>query len=92
MLEKIVDYQHFLLFVQCFQMVCSSGSLNVGIVWLRVNYLPNEIFRLIQIASICSLQNKCEIKIETSCWKGRKQCGKRRKYWLPVFSPLPTMF
>ena len=22
----------------------------------------------------------------------RKQCGKRRKCWLPAFSPFPTMF
>ena len=26
-------YQHFLLFLQCFQKVSSSGSLKVGIVW-----------------------------------------------------------
>ena len=24
--------------------------------------------------------------------KGRKHCGKRRKCWLPAFSPFPTMF
>ena len=24
--------------------------------------------------------------------KGRKQCRKRRKCWLPAFSPFPTMF
>ena len=29
-------YQHFLLFPQCFQKPFSSGSLKVGIVWLRV--------------------------------------------------------
>ena len=23
---------------------------------------------------------------------GRKHCGKRRKCWLPAFSPFPTMF
>ena len=23
---------------------------------------------------------------------GRKYCGKRRKCWLPAFSPFPTMF
>ena len=26
-------YQHFLLFLQCFQKALSSGSLKVGIVW-----------------------------------------------------------
>ena len=24
--------------------------------------------------------------------KGRKHCGKRRKYWSSAFSPFPTMF
>ena len=24
--------------------------------------------------------------------KSRKYCGKRRKCWLPAFSPFPTMF
>ena len=23
---------------------------------------------------------------------GRKHCGKRRKYWFPAFSPIPSMF
>ena len=27
-----------------------------------------------------------------SCWKQWKHCGKRRKCWLPAFSPFPTMF
>ena len=31
-------------------------------------------------------------KIEILFRKGRKQCGKRRKCWLPAFSPLPTLF
>ena len=30
--------------------------------------------------------------IEIFLWKGRKHCGKRRKWWLPAFSPFPTMF
>ena len=35
-------YQHFLLFPQCFRMSSSPGSLNLGIVWERVNSLPNN--------------------------------------------------
>ena len=31
------DYQHFLLFSQCFQKPSLSGSLKVGVVWQRVN-------------------------------------------------------
>ena len=41
--ENIVEkrenagYQHFLLFLQCFQKASYPGSSKVGIVWLRVN-------------------------------------------------------
>ena len=31
-------------------------------------------------------------KIEICFEKGRKHCEKRRKCWLPAFSPFPTMF
>ena len=30
--------------------------------------------------------------VETCLWEGRKHCGKRRKCWLPAFSPFPKMF
>ena len=35
---------------------------------------------------------KCISKLEICFSKGRKQFGKRRKYWLPAFSPFPSMF
>ena len=31
-------YQHFLFFPKCFQNLCFSGSLKVGIVWQRLNW------------------------------------------------------
>ena len=31
-------------------------------------------------------------KLEKLLWEGRKHCGKRRKCWLPAFSPFPLMF
>ena len=36
-------YQHFLLFPQCFQKPSSSGSLNVRVVWLRVEILDGYL-------------------------------------------------
>ena len=30
--------------------------------------------------------------MKTCFGKGIKHCGKRRKCWLPAFSPFPTMF
>ena len=38
-------------------------------------------------------QNFTFVQIESVCFeKGRKLCGKRRKCWLPAFSPFPTIF
>ena len=47
---------------------------------------------LVEIESISRRQNKCDRKIKISCGKGKKHRGKRRKCWLPAFSPFPTMF
>ena len=55
-------------------------------------FTKRQNFRLVQIKRICSRQNKCERKIEIWFGKGRKHCGKRRKCWLPAFSPFPSMF
>ena len=42
--------------------------------------------------SISRQQNNSDSKIESYVVKSRKHCGKRRKCWLPAFSPSPTMF
>ena len=36
--------------------------------------------------------NVGKTEVWTVFWYGRKHCGKRRKCWLPAFSPSPTMF
>ena len=36
-------------------------------------------------------KKKCDSKAGIYFGKGRKHCGKRRKCWLPAFSPVPTM-
>ena len=38
---ETADYQHFLLFPQCFQKVLFAGSLKIRIVWKKVNALPH---------------------------------------------------
>ena len=48
-------------------------------------------FKPVLIESICRRQIKCESKNEICFGKGRKHCGKRRKSWLPAFSPFPTL-
>ena len=40
--KENAGYQHFLLFPHCFQKLSSSRLLKVGIVWERVNSLPND--------------------------------------------------
>ena len=36
------------------------------------------------------VQNESHLKLEIPFGKGRKCCGKRRKCWLPTFSPFLT--
>ena len=47
---------------------------------------------LVEIERICRQQIECDSKTVISFRKGRKHCGKRRKCWLPTFSPVTTMF
>ena len=49
-------------------------------------------FRLAQIEKICRRQHKCHSNIWICFGKGRKHCVKKRKCWLPAFSPFSTMF
>ena len=36
--------------------------------------------------------SKCKFKTEILFGMGRKSCWKRRKCWLPAFSPFPAVF
>ena len=49
-------------------------------------------FRLVHIESIRRRQNKCDRKLKFVLGRVEKHCGKRRKCWLPAFSPFSTMF
>ena len=64
-------------------MICRQ---QIHLTLLRQNFSP------VQAESACRQQNKCESKIDTCSWKGTKHFGKRRKCWLPAFSPFPKMF
>ena len=58
------------------------------------NYLfvtKQQYFILVQIQTICRWQNICYWKTEICFEKGRKHHGKRRKCWLPAFSPFPII-
>jgi hypothetical protein len=39
---EIAHYKQFLLFPQCFQKICSADTSKPGLVWERVNSLPND--------------------------------------------------
>ena len=56
------------------------------------NCTRGQNFRFSQIRSICTRQNNSDSKIEIYSGNNRKHCGKRRKCWLPAFSPFSTMF
>ena len=70
-----------------------STALNLHPRCLLVTSLPNDkILDLVQIQRISRQQNKCNLKTEIIFGMVRKHSGKRRKCWLPAFSPFPTMF
>ena len=43
------------------------------------------------IETICRRQDKCWRKTEICFGKVREHCAKRKKCWLPAFSPFPAM-
>ena len=55
-------------------------------------FARRQNFGLVQIEGTCRPHNKSGSNIEIHLWQGRKHCWKRRKCWLPAFSPFPTMF
>ena len=56
-----------------------------------LNSLPNDKFMDWSKLKAFS-DDKLSCKNEIRIGKGRKHCGKRRKYWLSAFSSFPTMF
>ena len=70
-----------------------NWSKNTDTDYIPLNSLPSDkIWTLIKIESICRQPNNSDSKIKICFRKSRKHCGKRRKCWLPAFSPFPTMF
>ena len=55
--------------------------------------LPNgKILDKSKLKAFPDNKSQCNLKAEILFGIGRKQCGKRRKLWLPAFSPFSTMF
>ena len=85
-------YQHFLLFQQCFEKASVPDKSKGVIVRERVNSLPNDKF-LDWSKLEAFADNKTNVTLNrNSFWDGGKRCGKRRKCWLPAFSPFHTIF
>ena len=60
---------------------------------LFLNFLPND--KMLDWSKLKAFaDDKINVNEKSEIWfgKGRKHCGKRRKCWLPAFSPIPTMF
>ena len=77
--------------------MCSEKPEKLSIIQtpdcLTIYPLPNDIFLdWSKIASIYRQQNKFYVKAEILFGMGRKHLGKSRKWWLPAFSPFPTVF
>ena len=72
-------YQDFLL--------CQKSFLKVSSKWLLKNKSDNGKLLL---GKTYSGERFRAILALLFLMKGRKHCGKRRKCWLPAFSPFPT--
>ena len=89
---EIARYEQFVLFPQCFQKSSFPGASKGVIVWEWVKAVDcltlyqTTNFRLVQIENICRRQNERNSKFKI-CLGKRRHCGKRRKCWLPAFSP-----
>ena len=58
-----------------------------------LNSLPNnKILDLSKFKAFADAKISITQKLKFSVGKSRKHCGKRRKCWLPAFSPFSTMF
>ena len=55
-------------------------------------FIKQQNFRPVQFERLCRQQYRCNFHNEFHYEKNRKHCVKRRKCWLPAFSPFPTMF
>ena len=57
------------------------------------NSLPNnKITHWFKLKALADNKLTMNQKLDFVFGKGRKHCGKRRKCWLPAFSPFPKMF
>ena len=90
------DCLHFSPFLTMFSILPKKGSIveSTFTLWSAnaLNLYHTISFGLVRIESICRWQMKYNWKIEICFGKGRKHCRKRRKCWLPAFSPFSTMF
>ena len=67
----------------------STGSVK----WQMPYFTPLSNDRFLNLSKLKGFaDDKINVTKKLNLGKGRKHCGKRRKCWLPAFSPFPTMF
>ena len=68
-------------------------NLSPRVLKSRFNSLPNDkILETSKLKAFADDKINVTQKLNFLFGKSRKHCEKRRKCWLPAFSPLPTMF
>ena len=91
--EKLLITSNFSFSHSVFKRLLLQTRKKPGLVWERVNSSPNDKF--LDWSKLEALADNRINVIEKSKFvfgTGRKHCGKRRKCWLPAFSPFLTMF
>ena len=76
------------------KVVCITAPIECcsGYKYSHCNSLPNDKILALNKFKTCRRQNNSNSKVEICIGKSRKHFGKKRKCWLPAFSPFPTMF
>ena len=95
----ISNIDHFLSIQISYRWNWPIRSPSKGLNYQR--YREGEYYPVLPVYKILDLsklkvsadeKNESNQKFQTCFVKSRKPCGKRRKCWLPAFSPFPTMF
>ena len=61
--------------------------------WLKLKAIADDkMLDWLKLKAIADDKINVNEKLNFDLQKNRKHCGKRRKCWLPAFSPFPTMF
>ena len=78
---------------KCIEMSCCCNYYDPSKLSVSVSLCLSVYKILVSVKALAGLLITSSYSSSYIChWSGRKHCGKRRKWWLPAFSPFARMF